>query len=91
MTWRWLLEGVVMAIHDEQIAEHGGITGVRDAVLLFSALERPKTRHIMANPPYSIWPPPMPMASFVTIPLRTATNAPDFWQPMCFSTVTDGS
>jgi hypothetical protein len=22
MTWRWLIEGVVIAMHDEQIAEH---------------------------------------------------------------------
>lgn len=50
MTWRWLLEGVVMAIHDEQIAEHGGITGVRDAVLLFSALERPKNQAHYGKP-----------------------------------------
>jgi len=34
MSWRWLLEGVVLAIHDEQIAEHGGSTGIRDAGLL---------------------------------------------------------
>ena len=24
MTWRWLIEGVVIAMHGEQIAEHGG-------------------------------------------------------------------
>ncbi|MCX6178642.1 MAG: type II toxin-antitoxin system death-on-curing family toxin [Chlorobiales bacterium] len=42
MTWRWLLEGVVIAIHDEQIAVHGGIPGTRDAGLLSSALVRLK-------------------------------------------------
>lgn len=42
MSWRWLLDSVVMAIHDEQIAEHGGSTGIRDAGLLSSALVRPK-------------------------------------------------
>ncbi|ARM31158.1 type II toxin-antitoxin system death-on-curing family toxin [Prosthecochloris sp. HL-130-GSB] len=42
MSWRWLLEGVVLAIHDEQIAEHGGSTGIRDAGLLSSALARPQ-------------------------------------------------
>ncbi|RXK84575.1 type II toxin-antitoxin system death-on-curing family toxin [Chlorobaculum sp. 24CR] len=42
MSWRWLLAGVVMAIHDEQIAEHGGSTGVRDEGLLSSALARPQ-------------------------------------------------
>lgn len=42
MSWRWLLDGVVMAIHDEQIAVHGGSPGIRDAGLLSSALVRPK-------------------------------------------------
>jgi death on curing protein len=42
MSWRWILDEVVMAIHDEQIAEHGGSTGIRDAGLLSSALARPK-------------------------------------------------
>ena len=44
MTWRWLLDGVVIAIHDEQIAVHGGIPGTRDAGLLSSALVRPKQK-----------------------------------------------
>jgi death-on-curing protein len=38
----WLLRAVVEAIHDEQIAEHGGGEGVRDAGLLESALDRPR-------------------------------------------------
>ena len=44
MTWRWLLDGVVIAIHDEQNAVHGGIPGIRDAGLLSSALARPKQK-----------------------------------------------
>jgi len=40
---------VVLAIHDEQIAEHGGSSGVRDQGLLRSALERP--RNIAAYEP----------------------------------------
>ena len=44
MSWRWLLDGVVMAIHDEQIAGHGGSAGIRDADLLSSALARPKNQ-----------------------------------------------
>jgi death-on-curing protein len=42
MSWSWLLDAVVLAIHDEQIAEHGGSTGIRDAGLLSSALARPQ-------------------------------------------------
>ena len=40
MTVRLSLE-IVLAIHDEQLAEHGGATGLRDAGLLESALARP--------------------------------------------------
>ena len=41
MSWVWVVEAVVLAAHDEQLAEHGGATGVRDAALLDSALARP--------------------------------------------------
>lgn len=36
---------VVLAIHDRQLAEHGGLAGVRDGGLLDSALARPQNRH----------------------------------------------
>lgn len=39
---RWLLQSVIEIIHDMQIAEHGGVEGVRDKGLLNSALLRPK-------------------------------------------------
>ena len=42
MKWRWLKEGVIIAVHDEQLVEHGGAEGVRDSGLLSSALARPK-------------------------------------------------
>ena len=44
--WRWVSETVVLAIHDEQLAEHGGAAGVRDRGLLQSALARPQ--HLVA-------------------------------------------
>ncbi|TNJ36410.1 type II toxin-antitoxin system death-on-curing family toxin [Chlorobaculum thiosulfatiphilum] len=50
MSWRWLLDDVVLAIHDEQIAEHGGSTGIRDAGLLSSALARPKNQASYGEP-----------------------------------------
>ena len=37
---RWVREDVVYAIHDQQLAEHGGPDGVRDAGALESALAR---------------------------------------------------
>jgi death-on-curing protein len=39
--WIWLELEAVLAIHDEQIAEHGGSLGVRDPGLLEAALARP--------------------------------------------------
>lgn len=42
MTWQWLLPEALRAIHDRQIAEHGGTPGLRDAGLLDSALARPR-------------------------------------------------
>lgn len=38
--WIWLDPAVIYAVHNEQLAEHGGSTGVRDAGLLESALAR---------------------------------------------------
>lgn len=40
----WLSKAAILAIHDEQLAEHGGGTGVRDDGLLESALARPRNR-----------------------------------------------
>jgi len=40
--WRWVREDVVQAIHDRQLAEHGGPGGVREAGALHSALARPR-------------------------------------------------
>jgi death-on-curing protein len=42
MTFRWLLKQAVLAIHTEQLAEHGGVSGLRDEGLLESALARPQ-------------------------------------------------
>lgn len=47
----WLLEEAVRAIHERQIAEHGGSSGVRDQGLLLSALARPKHFLAYGDPP----------------------------------------
>jgi death-on-curing protein len=49
-SWRWVSEDVVLAVHDEQLAEHGGQAGVRDLPLLQSALARPKNLEAYGNP-----------------------------------------
>jgi death-on-curing protein len=41
--WKWLRAGTITAIHDAQLAEHGGAPGVRSPDLLDSALARPQT------------------------------------------------
>jgi death-on-curing protein len=48
--WRWIKESSVLAIHDEQIAEHGGLAGVRELPLLQSALARPQNLEAYGNP-----------------------------------------
>jgi death-on-curing protein len=40
--WIWLSSDVLLAVHDEQLAEHGGGSGVRDLGLFESALARPR-------------------------------------------------
>ena len=40
----------ILAIHDEQLAEHGGAVGVRDEGLLESALARPLNRASYGDP-----------------------------------------
>jgi death-on-curing protein len=40
--WIWVPLDAVLAIHDEQISEHGGIPGVRDLAVIDSALARPR-------------------------------------------------
>ena len=39
---KWVTRSVVFAIHEEQIAEHGGTQGIRDIGLLELALARPQ-------------------------------------------------
>ena len=40
----WLTRELLLAVHDEQIAEHGGASGIRDIGLLESAIARPLNR-----------------------------------------------
>lgn len=38
----WILDEAVLAVHDEQLAEHGGLAGTRDLGAVQSALARPR-------------------------------------------------
>ncbi len=42
---RWLERRIIVAVHDAQLARHGGAGGIRDAGLLESALARPRNLH----------------------------------------------
>lgn len=46
----WIEKPFAIAIHDRQLAEHGGIPGVRDESLLDSALARPQQLHAYGDP-----------------------------------------
>lgn len=41
---KWLDNALALAIHDRQLAEHGGSAGLRDGGMLESALARPVNR-----------------------------------------------
>ena len=51
MRWTWVVESVALAIHEAQLAEHGGMTGLRDAGLLSSALARPQNLEAYGQDP----------------------------------------
>lgn len=46
----WLSRELVLAIHDRQLAEHGGSSGVRDYNVLDSALARPQQLYAYGDP-----------------------------------------
>lgn len=47
----WIGKALALAIHERQLAEHGGAGGVRDQALLDSALARPQQLHAYGDPP----------------------------------------
>jgi len=47
----WIDRAVALAIHERQLAEHGGGSGARDEALLESALARPQQSHAYGRPP----------------------------------------
>ena len=48
--WIWVALAVAEAAHAEQLAEHGGGEGVRDAGLLASAMARPQNLALYGEP-----------------------------------------
>ncbi len=48
--WRWIGLSAVLAVHDRQLAEHGGPDGIRDLKVIESALARPLNLVAYGNP-----------------------------------------
>lgn len=48
--WIWLDPEVLIAVHEEQLAEHGGSAGTRDIKLFESAIARPRQVHAYGLP-----------------------------------------
>ena len=46
----WIEKALALAIHERQLAEHGGGAGVGDETLLESALARPQQLHTYGDP-----------------------------------------
>lgn len=51
--WVWIDRAVMLAVHDEQLAEHGGAIGLRDEGLFDSALARPQNLAVYGTPDHA--------------------------------------
>lgn len=51
MTWQWVQRDTVFAVHDKQLAVHGGLGGIRDLNAVESALNRAQHLDACGNPP----------------------------------------
>lgn len=49
--WRWVRSDLVYAVHEVQLARHGGLDGLRDQHAVQSALSRPEQLHAFGQPP----------------------------------------
>lgn len=49
-SWKWINRQVLLLLHDESLAEHGGASGLRDEGLLDSALARPLNLALYEQP-----------------------------------------
>lgn len=50
----WISDSLALSVHKRQLAEHGGLDGVRDPGLLQSALARPRHRFAYEDPTPSL-------------------------------------
>jgi death-on-curing protein len=48
-SWRWVGIDVTLAVHDRQMAEHGGLPGTPNVAAVEAALARPRNRALYAK------------------------------------------
>jgi death-on-curing protein len=48
--WKWIRLDVLYAVHDHQLAEHGGLPGIRDRGAVESAMARPQNLAVYGDP-----------------------------------------
>ena len=48
--WRWVRHDVVYAVHDMKLAQHGGLSGIRDQNAVLAALGRPEQLDVYGEP-----------------------------------------
>ena len=53
MAWVWVDKSMLLLLHDESLAEHGGDSGLRDEGLLDSALARPENLAAYEQPDFA--------------------------------------
>lgn len=51
--WLWIDAAILRAVHDEQLVEHGGISGVRDVGMFESALSKPQNLAAYGEPDFA--------------------------------------
>ncbi len=51
----WLDETIVRAMHEDQLAQHGGLAGIRDHNLFLASLDRPKNLLAYGEPTPTIF------------------------------------
>jgi death-on-curing protein len=52
-SWVWLDASILLAVHDEQLVEHGGISGVRDNGMFESALAKSQNLAAYGEPDFA--------------------------------------
>ena len=51
--WLWIDAAILLAVHDEQLVEHGGISGIRDTGMFESALSKPQNLAAYGEPDFA--------------------------------------